>query len=321
MARAQLALVTPMAAQPVKALPEGKEWLYELKLDGYRALLLKTGSDVIVMSRNQKDLTRMYPTVAAAAGRLKADQAIVDGEIVALDDAGMPSFQALQHRALHPGHQIVFYAFDLLQLNRRDLTRISLIKRRAHLAKTVDPDAHRRLLQELPGSAEDVVQAVLESGLEGVVAKRRDSLYQPGERSTDWLKLVLERKQEFVIGGYRLDAPRSIGSLLVGYYEGKQLRFASRVHGGLTPHLRRELFEKLKPLETSRCPFSNLPNAGPSRWGGGVTKDQMREMHWSQPKLVAQIRFADWTVENRLRRAKFIGLRTDKAPKDVRRES
>jgi len=190
---------------------------------------------------------------------LKADQAIVDGEIVALDDAGMPSFQALQHRALHPGHQIVFYAFDLLQLNRRDLTSTPLTKRRSQLAKIVDPDAYLRLLPELPGSAEDVVQAVLEIGLEGVVAKRRDSLYQPGERSADWLKLVLERKQEFVIGGYRLDAPRSIGSLLVGYYEGKQFRFASKVHGGLTPHLRREL------LDTLSCrwkpPAVRSPNA------------------------------------------------------------
>jgi bifunctional non-homologous end joining protein LigD len=248
-----------MAAQPVKGLPEGKEWLYELKLDGYRALLIKAGTDIRLMSRNHKDLTRMYPTVAGAGLRLKADQAIVDGEIVALDDAGMPSFQALQHRALHPRHQIVFYAFDLLQLNRRDLTSTPLTKRRSQLAKIVDPDAYLRLLPELPGSAEDVVQAVLEIGLEGVVAKRRDSLYQPGERSADWLKLVLERKQEFVIGGYRLDAPRSIGSLLVGYYEGKQFRFASKVHGGLTPHLRREL------LDTLSCrwkpPAVRSPNA------------------------------------------------------------
>jgi len=310
-----------MSPASVTELPEGDEWLYEVKLDGYRALLIKAGTDVRLMSRNEKDLTRMYPTVAGAGLRLKADQAIVDGEIVALNDAGMPSFQALQHRALHPGHQIVFYAFDLLQLNRRDLTQIPLIKRRAHLAKIVDPDAYLRLLPELPGSAEDVVQAVLEMGLEGVVAKRRDSLYKAGERSADWLKLVLERKQEFVIGGYRLDAPRSIGSLLVGYYEGKEFRFASKVHGGLTPHLRRELLDKLKPLETSRCPFSNLPDARASRWGGGVTQDQMREMHWTQPKVIAQIRFAAWTAENRLRRAKFIGLRTDKASWDVRRES
>src|SRR6185437_12823454 len=136
----------PMAAQPVKALPEGKEWLYELKLDGYRALLIKGGAGVQVMSRNQKDLTRMYPTVAAAGLRLKAEHAVVDGEIVALDEAGMPSFQALQHRALHPRHQIVFYAFDLLQLNRRDLTSTPLTKRRSQLAKIVDPDAYLRLL-------------------------------------------------------------------------------------------------------------------------------------------------------------------------------
>jgi bifunctional non-homologous end joining protein LigD len=135
------------------------------------------------------------------------------------------------------------------------------------------------------------------------------------------VKLVLERQQELVIGGYRLAGPRSIDSLLVGYYEGKELRFASKVHGGLTPHLRRTLFDSLKPLGTAQCPFSNLPDAQASRWGSGVTAEQMKDIHWVQPKIVAQIRFGDWTEENRLRRAKFVGLRIDKSPKEVRRES
>ena len=204
------AFVTPMAAVAVTELPEGDNWLYELKLDGYRALLIKHGENVTVQSRNQKDLTPMYPTVAAAGRQLKANQAIVDGEIVAVDDSGRPSFQALQHRSLHATHQIVFYAFDLLALNGQDLTQAPLTKRRAQLAKITPAEANVRLLQPLPGTAAEIVHAVRAMGLEGVIAKRKASPYSPAERSNDWQKLKLERAQEFVIGGYRLASPSSI---------------------------------------------------------------------------------------------------------------
>jgi bifunctional non-homologous end joining protein LigD len=309
-----------MAAQPAKALPEGEQWLYELKLDGYRALLVKNGDQVAVQSRNQKSLTRIYPTVAAAGLRIGANQAVVDGEIVAVDETGRPSFQALQHRGLHPRHRIVFYAFDLLLVNGRDQTGEPLVKRRARLAKIIEPDADLRLLQELPGAAADVLHAVREMGLEGVVAKKKDSVYVCGERSSDWVKLKLELQQEFVVGGYRLSAPNSIDALLVGYYEGRDLRFAGKVRGGLIPHLRRSLLDKLKPLRTSTCPFSNLPDAETSRWGGGVTPDQMGDMQWTKPKLVVQVQFVEWTAENRLRHSKFLGVREDKAPREVRCE-
>src|SRR6185437_6293357 len=126
---------------------------------------------------------------------------------------------------------------------------------------------------------------------------------------------------EFVVGGYRLGAPNSIDALLVGYYDGKDLKFASKVRGGLIPHLRRALLDKLKPLCTSRCPFSNLPDAETSRWGGGVTADQMGDMQWTKQKLVVQVQFVEWTAENRLRHAKFLGVREDKSPKEVQRES
>jgi DNA ligase D-like protein (predicted ligase) len=289
-----------MAAESVAELPEGDDWLYELKLDGYRALVLKDGTRIKIRSRNNKDLTRMYPTIAAAAQRLKADQAVIDGEIVALGPDGKPSFQALQHRGDNPGHQLVFYAFDVLQVDGRDLSGEPLIKRRATLQATVRQDSTIRLSQYLPGSAADVVNAVRAAGLEGVVAKRKDSTYQPGERSADWVKLKLEHQQEFVIGGYRPDGAK-VDALLVGYYEGKELRFAGKVRAGMVPHIRRELLNKLEPLEITECPFINLPDAKSSRWGGGVTADQMSEMHWTRAKLVAQIRFVEWTAEGRLR--------------------
>jgi bifunctional non-homologous end joining protein LigD len=313
--------VTPMAAHTVAKLPEGSEWLYELKLDGYRALLIKHGKQIQIRSRNDKDLTRMYPTVTAAGLRLKAEQVVLDGEIVALDTAGRPSFQALQHRGAHPKHQVVFYAFDMLHLDGKDLTGEPLTQRRARLPEIVGENATLRLSQELPGSAAEIVKAVRGAGLEGVVAKRTDSTYQPGERSTDWVKLKLERQQEFVIGGYRPAGASGVDALLVGYYEGRNLRFAGKVRAGFVPHIRRELLGKLKPLHVARCPFTNLPDAVTGRWGGGITADQMSEMQWTRPKLVAQIRFVEWTAESRLRHAAFLGLRTDKVAKDVTRES
>jgi len=131
----------------------------------------------------------------------------------------------------------------------------------------------------------------------------------------------MERAQEFVIGGYRLASPSSIDALLVGYYDGKDLRFAAKVRAGLIPHLRRRLLEQLKPLCVGTCPFSNLPDAQLSRWGGGVTPKEMNTLQWVKPQLVAQIQFVEWTAEGRLRHAKFLGLRDDKSAKEIRRET
>src|SRR5262252_7252691 len=144
------AFVTPMAARAVKALPEGSQWLYEPKLDGYRALLFRHGAQVRILSRNQKDLTAMYPGVASAALRLSAERVVIDGEIVALAEDGRPSFQALQHRASHPKHLIVFYAFDVLYLNGRCLMGEPLVKRRAQLPGIVGQNSIIRLSRDLP---------------------------------------------------------------------------------------------------------------------------------------------------------------------------
>jgi bifunctional non-homologous end joining protein LigD len=309
-----------MAALRVEKLPEGKEWLYELKWDGYRALLIKDGSEIELRSRNDKDLTAMYPAIVAAARRQKVEQLVLDGEITALDEAGRPSFQALQHRSSHPKHQIVFYVFDALYADGSDLIGEPLERRRARLSTLVSTDSVMRLSQELPGTAAEVVKAVRGAGLEGVIAKRRDSTYQPGERSNDWLKLKLDRQQEFVIGGYRSHGASGLDALLVGYYEGQELRFAGKVRAGLVPHIRRELLGKLKPRQIDDCPFTNLPDESVGRWGGGITSEQMHEMCWAKPQLVAQIRFVEWTAEKRLRHAAFLGLRLDKAAREVRRE-
>src|SRR5688572_21765182 len=308
-----------MTATVVAQLPEGKDWLYEVKLDGYRALIVKDGGRVRIISRNEKDLTAAYPPVAAAAKRLTADSAVVDGEIVAVDAQGRPSFQALQHRGAHPGHAIVFYAFDLLHLDGRDLTGLPLEERRVRLPHVLEKSGVL-LSQELPGTAAQVTAAVRNLGLEGVIAKRRDSRYDAGQRSGAWVKLKLDRQQEFVVGGYRPGA-HGVDALIVGYYERRQLRYAGKVRAGFTPHLRREVFQALRGFETATCSFVDLPSSKASRWGGGITAEQMREMHWLKPKMVVQIRFVEWTAEGHLRHAAFLGLRSDKRPGDVVRES
>ena len=310
--------VTPMTAVLVTALPEGDNWLYELKLDGYRALLIKDGERISIISRNEKDLTASYPTITAAAARLNAQATTLDGEVVALDPQGRPSFQALQHRSAHPSHAIAFYAFDILHLDGRELIREPLDTRRAALPKVVKGSGVL-LSEELKGSAKQVTDAVSRLGLEGVIAKRRDSRYDAGQRSGAWVKLKLDKQQEFVIGGFR-PGPHGVDALLVGFYEGKSLKFAGKVRAGFTPHLRREVFAAIESDTRPTCPFVDLPNSRTSHWGGGVTAEQMKELTWVQPRVVAQIRFVEWTADQHLRHAAFVGLRTDKSPRDVRKE-
>jgi bifunctional non-homologous end joining protein LigD len=196
-----------------------------------------------------------------------------------------------------------------------------LEQRRAQLPEIIGKNPTIRLSRDLPGSVAAILQALRAAGIEGVIAKRRSSSYQPGERSSDWLKLKLEQQQELVIGGYRAQGSTSLDALLVGYYDGKGLQFVGKVRAGFTPHIRRELVERLEPLATATCPFVNLPDASTGRWGGGITAEHMREMQWTRPELVAQIRFTEWTADDRLRHAAFLGLRLDKAAKEVRREA
>ena len=304
-----------MTATAVQQLPEGPDWIYEVKLDGYRAMLLKDGARVEVRSRNNNDFSRTYPSVAAAARTIHAESALIDGEVVAVDARGQPSFQALQNRGAHTGYSIVFYAFDLLHLNGKDLTRQPLHERQAQLAPVV-AGSGLLLSQPLDGTAAQVTAAVQQLGLEGVVAKRRRSIYSAGLRTDAWVKLKLDRQQEFVVGGYR-PGPHGVDALLVGVYEGRTLRFAGKVRAGFTPHSRREVHARVTPRHAAACPFGDLPSSRPSRWGGGVTAEQMQEMQWLRPTLVAQIRFVERTVDGHLRHASFLGLREDKKARDV----
>lgn len=307
-----------MTARLVQALPEGDDWLYEVKLDGYRAMVRKHGTQVQIRSRNDNDLTATYPGVRSAALALAAESILLDGEIVAVNADGRPSFQALQNRGSHRGHTIVFYAFDLLHLNGKDLTRVPLAQRKARLESAVQGTG-LLVSSALPGTRAQVIEAVQRLGLEGVVAKRKDSIYNAELRADAWVKLKLDRQQEFVVGGYRPGA-HGVDALVVGYYEAGVLRFAGKVRAGFTPHSRRDVFALLARLHVQACPFADLPSTRASRWGGGITADQMEEMQWVAPRLVAQIRFVEWTTDGHLRHASFLGMREDKAAADVHRE-
>lgn len=306
-----------MMAVSATALPAGAEWSYEVKWDGYRAQAVKNGTSLLLASRNLKDITRQYPSIAHAASRVQAQSAVLDGEIVALGADGRPSFQALHHASLD-GVSLVYYAFDLLHLNGRNLSQRPLDERRAALREIV-ADSGVLISEPLPGTPDQIATAVRELGLEGVVAKRKRSAYAAGRRSDAWVKVRFARHQELVIGGYKPNTT-NFDSLLVGYYEERTLVCAGKVRSGFTPHLRAGVFEQLRPLVTTKCPFANLPSSKSSHWGEGITAEEMTLLRWVRPRLVAEVSFAEWTRDGSLRHAAFIGLRDDKAPRDVRRE-
>jgi bifunctional non-homologous end joining protein LigD len=250
------------------------------------------GTLVRLVSRNSKDLTAQYPAIAAAVKKLKPKTAILDGEMVAIDDRGRPSFQTLQHRTTSR-LQLVFYVFDLLHINGRDLMKRPLDERRSELA-SVDLTAPLLLSEPLPGSVSEIEAAVRRLQLEGVVAKRLDSRYEAGKRSDAWVKVKFSARQEFVVGGFK-PSDTDFDSLLVGYYDDGKLRFAGKVRAGFTPHLRRTVFERIAPLRTGRCPFINLPSGKTSHWGEGVTADEMETLQWVRPMQVVEASFTEWT--------------------------
>ena len=309
--------VEPMAAREVAELPDDGDWLYEVKLDGFRGFGIKHGNTTRLVSRKDKNLGGDFPGVVRALGTINAGTAMLDGEIVALEPDGKPSFQLLQKRKSAAG-TIVYYAFDLLNLEGEDWRKRPIEERKAKLAEIVE-GSEVRLSASFDGPAARVVTAVEKMGLEGVVAKRRGSVYQAGERSGNWLKYKLSPEQEFVVGGYKRGSP--LESLVVGYYEDGKLLCVGKVRQGLTPLKRRELHALFKPLLTDVCPFANLPNTRKSHWGEGITAEQMKEIQWVIPKVVAQVSFTEWTSAGNLRHGEFQGIRDDKAPGEVVRES
>jgi len=251
--------IEPMPCLAVKKLPEGEAWQYELKLDGYRALAVKHDGQVTLFSRNRKQLNNRFPAITAAFARLP-DKTIIDGEIVAIDESGRPSFSRLQNFSANAG-SITFYAFDMPMWKGEDLQMQPLDKRRELLRTKAMPKLPAiHFSDSFAADAEKMISAVRSQGLEGIVAKRHDSLYEPGRRNVAWVKMRIGGGQEFVIGGYT-PSLKNFDALLVGHFVGNKLMFAARVRNGFVPALRAAVFRKFKGLERRKCPFANLPES------------------------------------------------------------
>jgi DNA ligase D-like protein (predicted ligase) len=318
--RAKAKFIEPMLLLRVDALPDDAgRWMYELKLDGYRAVAFKRGGVVQLRSRNDNDFSVRYPAILPGLAKLPNDT-IIDGELVAFDGDGHPSFNALQN-ATGSSAPIVYFVFDVMMLRGRDLTGEPLHRRRALLESDVLPVLGEPVhhVDRFDAPLRDLVASVKAEGLEGLVAKRLDSRYEAGERSGAWVKMRVNRGQEFVIGGYTAGT-KTFDALVLGYYDDGKLVYVARTRNGFTPAVRERLFKQFRSLEIQTCPFVNLPETRGGRWGQGLTKEKMKECRWLKPVLVAQVEFLEWTADNHLRHAKFDGLRTDKPARDVRRE-
>ncbi len=322
---AKARFIEPMKCRLAEELPKGPRWIYEIKFDGVRALAIKTARSLSLISRNKKDFTEKYRPVADALNGLPCREAVLDGEIVAVDAQGRSSFQLLQAASL-PGREkppILYYVFDLLNLDGRDLTGLPLDKRKETLKSLLVGISETVFFSaSIEGEPGRVTKAMKARGLEGVVAKQRDSKYQAGQRSGAWVKFKWTLEQEFVIGGFT--RPRGgrahFGAILAGYYQGNKLLFASKVGTGFDEALLESLHEQFRKLSRPDCPFANLPERR-GILGVGLTAAEMKRCTWLEPRLVCEVRFSEWTRDGHLRQPVFLGLREDKQPRDVVRES
>ena len=316
-APAKISFIESMECLAVPTLPEGPEWSYEIKLDGFRLEAVKNGGVTTLYSRRGNVLNEKFPYVADALKKLP-DGTILDGEVVALDEHGRSHFSLLQNFR-SAASRIHYYAFDVLMHKGKLLTGMPLSERRAILGK-ITPINEHVTLSPVDTSGSHLLAFVKEHGLEGVVAKRIDSIYEPGKRSGLWSKHRINLGQEFVIGGYT-PGTHGFDSIIVGIYDGKDLMFSAKVRAGFVPATRRGVFKQIAHLKTEKCPFVNLPEKSEGRWGQGLTAAKMKDCVWLKPKAVVRIDFLEWTGASKLRHTKFVGMREDKDPKKVVRES
>ena len=301
------------------SLPEEDGWIREIKLDGYRALAFKNAGKAQLRSRNNNDMSGRYPAIAKALAKMP-DDSVIDGELVALDEDGRPSFNLLQNYGNSTG-PLIYFVFDVPVLAGRDLKGEPLEMRRGLLEKKVMPKLADpiRLSPSLEGSMKQLIASVKKSGLEGLVAKRKNSIYEPGRRTGAWRKMRVNLGQEFVIGGYTPSA-RNFDAMVIGYYNAGKLMYAARVRNGFTPVTRVKLFETIHRYEVEKCPFANLPELKAGRWGVGLTAAKMKECRWLKPVLVGQFEFLEWSGDH-LRHPHFVALGGDKDPRKVVRKA
>jgi bifunctional non-homologous end joining protein LigD len=315
------ALIKPMLAVPGALPGAGRhEWAAEMKWDGVRAVAYVRGSKVRLFSRNDRDVSVSYPELQILAEALDQD-VVLDGEIVAMDDDGRPNFGLLQSRmhVVEPAKvgklrslvPINYLLFDVVRIDGHLLLHLPYAKRRELLENLDVTGDQVAVPPAFEGDLAHAMQASLETGLEGIVCKRLDSIYTPGRRSHAWVKVKHQRMQEVIIIGWEPGAGRragEVGALLLGVHVDAQLRYAGQVGTGFTDRVLTDLRRRLEPLAVAACPVDDVP------------REQARSARWVRPELVGEVVFGEWTRDNRLRHPSWRGLRFDKSPADVVRE-
>jgi bifunctional non-homologous end joining protein LigD len=313
------ASIEPMKATIAERVPRGDEWLFEIKWDGVRAIAFLDNEEVRLQARSGLRCERQYPELAVLPHHVAASRAILDGEIAVLDSKGVSRFHLIQPRIANSDPNtiahlvrstpVVYFAFDLLYLDGYDLRNVDLEKRRELLERVMTPGGPVRISDVFPGAGEALLEAARENGLEGVIAKHPRSCYET-RRSREWLKIKIVTEQEFVIGGFT--EPQGdrqyFGALVLGVREEGKLRWVGNVGTGFDQKLLASLAARLTPLITTKCPFGERPKPD-------------RGMTWVKPELVCQVKYANWTPEDRLRAPVFVGLRNDKPAEDVTKEA
>jgi bifunctional non-homologous end joining protein LigD len=298
----------PMLATQEEHIPRGDGWTFEVKFDGYRALAYIRGGECRLVSRNGNDLTGRFAEVARALVKaVRSPNAVVDGEVARIDPAGRTSFSELQQGS----GQLVYYAFDLLELDGKPLVDLPLHERKERLRELIDDRVGPVAVSEGFDDGEALFEVAREQKLEGIIAKRLDSTYKSGRRTRDWLKLKTENTDEFVVAGYTRGAGRragTFGALVLGVYEDGALRYVGNVGTGFDDAEIRRLLALLKPLHRDTPPFADVPKMPRVRKG---------DVQWVEPRLVAQVRYGEWTHDGHLRHPAYLGLRDDKDADDV----
>ena len=299
--------VPPMMAESAKKPFDSPDWIFEIKLDGYRAItVFDDAGKPHLWSRNGLSLEGKFPAIAKAVSKLKLRSTVLDGEIVAVDENGIPRFQLLQRFQKQPTAPTLYYVFDVLRSNGVDFTGKTILERRALLEKILKPAAGIQLGSYVEAEGKALFELAKKKGMEGIIAKRKEGIYRPGKRTSDWLKIKARLQQEFVICGFT--APKGsrkhLGAVVLGAYTGGKLRHYGYAGSGFSEKGLKDAVERMKPLLTDKSPFVNPPNI-------------KEKIQWVQPKLVCEIEYAELTADDQLRQTTFLGWRDDKSAKEV----